>query len=306
MAYFAEVVERGSFAAAARALRLTKSLLSRRVADLESNLGVRLLQRTTRKLSLTQAGEIYLRHCVAMREEARAGDEAIAQVQTEPRGTLRLSCPVTLAQATLAPLIPRFLALHPHVNVDMLVTNRVIDLVEEGIDVALRVRPTMDASGSLVVKNLGKTYAHLVATPAQLERQGWPQSPEQLSLLDTVSMAGHDGRASWRLLGPAGREFDFQHRPRYIADDLLTLKAAVLDATGICALPDYMCKDELATGRLVLVLEGWAPLPNVVHAVFPSRRGLVPAVRSFLDFLGEEVRGAADQAELADYALPKG
>src|SRR3982751_6006544 len=155
MIFFAEVVDRGGFAAAGRALKIPKSRLSRRVADLEGRLGVRLLQRTTRKLSLTQAGEIYHRHCVAMREQAEAADEAVERVQTEPRGTVRMTCPVTLAHSTIGPILPRFLAEHPQVRVDMLVTNRVIDLVQEGVDIALRVRATLDDSGSLVVKNLG-------------------------------------------------------------------------------------------------------------------------------------------------------
>src|SRR3954468_8638525 len=157
MLFFAEVVDQGGFAAAGRALNIPKSKLSRRVAELEARLGVRLLQRTTRKLSLTEAGEIYHRHCVAMREQAEAADEAVARVHNEPRGTVRVTCPVTLAQTTIGPILPRFLAAHPQVRVDMQVTNRVIDLVQEGVDVALRVRSNLDDSGTLVVKNLGKT-----------------------------------------------------------------------------------------------------------------------------------------------------
>ena len=170
MLFFAEVADRGSFSAAGRALAVPKSRLSRRVADLESRLGVRLLQRTTRKLSLTQAGEIYHRHCVAMREQAEAADEAVAQVQSEPRGTVRVACPVTLVQTTVGPLLPRFLAAHPQVRVEMQVTNRLIDLVEEGVDVALRVRANLDDSSSLVARNLGETRSVLVASPELLQR----------------------------------------------------------------------------------------------------------------------------------------
>ncbi|MGH8832109.1 MAG: LysR substrate-binding domain-containing protein, partial [Polaromonas sp.] len=222
MLYFAEVVERGGFAAAGRSLGLPKSRLSRRVAELEARLGVRLLQRTTRKLSLTQVGEIYLRHCSAMRDEALAAAEAVAQMQVEPRGTLRISAPVTLAQSALGYLVPRFMALYPHVKVDMRVTNRVIDLVEEGIDIALRVRPTLDDSGSLVVKQLGATCTHLLASPEQLRRQGTPATPEDLARLDTIAMSSTDGRAAWLLVGPEGQEYLFQHQPRYVADDLQT------------------------------------------------------------------------------------
>ena len=291
MLFFAEVVDRGGFAAAGRSLGVPKSRLSRRIADLEARLGVRLLQRTTRKLSLTEAGELYHRHCVAMREQAEAADEAVARVLDEPRGTVRVSCPVTLAQTTIGPLLPRFLAAHPQVRIDMLVTNRVIDLVQEGVDVALRVRQTLDDSGSLVIKQLGPTHGVLVATPQLLQRFGEPGTPEELRHLPTVAMSAADGRASWPLVGPAGATFELQHRPVYTADDLLVLKMAVLQGAGMCVLPDYMCAEELRRGLLVPVLRDWSPPEAKVLAVFPSRRGMVPAVRRFLDYLGENVRG---------------
>ena len=287
--YFAEVVDRGGFAAAGRSLGLPKSRLSRRVAELEGRLGVRLLQRTTRKLSLTAIGQQYHRHCVAMREDALAADEAIAQAQTEPRGTIRIACPVTLAQTTLGPLLPQFLARYPLVSVDMRVSNRAVDLVEEGFDVALRVRSTLDDSGSLVVKNFGASQSQLVASPGQLARQGTPGTLAELGRLDTVSMSATDGRTAWQLQDPQGAVQSFQHQPRYVADDLLTLQLAVLAGTGIGLLPDYMCHDEIRAGRLVALLPGWAPRPGIFHAVFPSRRGLIPAVRRFLDFLGEAI-----------------
>ena len=289
MFYFAEVVDRGGFAAAGRAIGVPKSKLSRRVAELEARLGVRLLQRTTRKLSLTAAGEVFHRHCEAVREEAEAASEALAAVRNEPRGTIRVVCPVTLAQSTVGPLIPLYLQRHPLVRVDMQVNNRVVDLVQEGVDVALRVRSTVEDSGSLIVKNLGISKGLLVASPALLERQGRAAHVEDLQRFSTVAMSAIDGRAHWKLLGPGDRDFDLQHRPCYTADDLLTLKSAVLEGAGMSILPDYMCRRELRQGMLEEVLPGWAPRPGVIHAVFPSRRGLVPAVRSFLDFLGEHV-----------------
>jgi DNA-binding transcriptional LysR family regulator len=291
MLFFAEVVDRGSFAAAGRALHVPKSRLSRRIAELEERLGVRLLQRTTRKLSLTQAGEIYHRHCVAMREQAEAADEAVARVHDEPRGTLRVTCPVTLAQTTVGPVLPRFLAAHPQVRIDMQVTNRVVDLVQEGVDVALRVRATLDDSGTLVIKNLGPTHGVLVASPQLLQRFGQPQEVGHLHHLPTVAMSAADARATWHLLGPRGAEFTLEHHPVYTADDLLTLKFAVVQGTGMCVLPDYLCSDELRQGTLVPVLPGWGPPAAMVLAVFPSRRGMVPAVRRFLDFLGANVVG---------------
>jgi DNA-binding transcriptional LysR family regulator len=139
--YFAEVVDRGGFTAAGRALGVPKSRLSRRIALLEARLGARLLHRTTRKLSLTTLGEQFHRHCVAMREDAEAAEEAVAQAQTEPRGTIRVACPVTLAQTTIGPILPRFLARHPQVKVDLKISNRVVDLVEEGFDLRCACAP---------------------------------------------------------------------------------------------------------------------------------------------------------------------
>jgi DNA-binding transcriptional LysR family regulator len=210
-------------------------------------------------------------------------------VQTEPRGTIRVVCPVTLAQTVLGDVLPIYLARHPQVQVDMEVNNRVVDLVEEGVDVALRVRLTLEESGSLVIKRLDEARSVLVASPALLARQGTPTTVEEASRLDSVAMSAIDGGISIPLSHADGREAVLQVRPRLIADDLLTLKLAVLGGTGMCSLPDYMCEDELRDGRLVQLLPDWTRPVGVVHAVFPSRRGLSPAVRSFLDFLGEYV-----------------
>ena len=281
MLYFAEVVERGGFAAAGRALGIPKSRLSRRVSELEAQLGVRLLQRTTRKLSLTEVGDADL----------------VARVQTAPRGTIRVSCPVTLAQTVLGELMPIFLARYPQVRVDMQVHNRAVNLVEEGVDVALRVRATLDDSGSMVVKRLDDSRGVLVAAPELLARQGTPRTLEDLAQLDCVAMSAGEGRTPLLLIGPGGREHTLQLSPRYVADDLLTLKFAALGGAGMCWLPDYMCHEEVRSGRLVRLLPGWAPPKGIVHAVFPSRRGLSPAVRSFLDFLGETMPGRSSLTE---------
>jgi DNA-binding transcriptional LysR family regulator len=295
LAYFAEVVDRGGFAAAGRALGIPKSRLSRRISELEARLGVRLLQRTTRKLSLTAVGEQFHRHCVAMREDVQAAEEAVAQARSEPRGTLRIACPVTLAQSMLGPILPRFMAQYPGIRVDMSVSNRAVDLIEEGFDVALRVRPTLEDSATLVVKNFGLTATVLVASPVQLARQGRPRSVDELAQLDTMAMSSADGRAALSLVGPGGSTHLVQHTPRYVADDLLTLKFAALAGTGMCALPDYMCRGEIRAGLLEEVLPGWAPRPGIFHAVFPSRRGLLPGVRKFLDFLAEAAPAGFEQ-----------
>lgn len=287
MLYFAEVAERGSFAQAGRALGLPKSRLSRRVAELEERLGVRLLHRSTRKLSLTEVGALYLRHCLAMRSEALAAGEVVRRLAAAPRGTVRVTCPVTLAQSVVGETVATFLQAHPQVRVEMEVSNRVVDPVEEGVDVALRVRLSVQDSASLVVKQLGQSRSALVASPALLARQGTPLAPQDLQQLDSVAMAAQDGRTQVQLLGPDGTEFSWQHHPRCVADDLETLLRAALSGLGVALLPLYMCRDALDAGRLVQVLPDWCPPIGIVHAVFASRRGLVPAVRAFLDHLGE-------------------
>lgn len=289
MVYFAEVVEHGGFAAAGRALGIPKSRLSRRVAELEEQLGEQLLQRSTRSLSLTPAGEIFLRHCIAMRDSARAAVEAIAQVQDEPRGTVRLSCPVTLAQSTVGPLLPRFMQRYPLVRVEMRVLNRAVDPVEEGVDIALRVRSEIEDSATLAAKSFTTSSLILVANPAQLQRQGPVKSPEDLARLDTLAMSSADGKNVWALESRDGQSFLHVHEPRYVADDLHTLLFAALEGTGAALLPDYMCREHLQAGRLIEVLPGWGPPIGITHAMFPPRRALMPAVRVLLDFLVEHL-----------------
>lgn len=295
MLYFVEVVERGGFAAAGRALGIPKSRLSRRIAELEARLGVRLLQRTTRKLSLTEVGSAYLRHCQAMRDAAQAAQDTVEQVQSEPRGTVRVSCPVTLSQTVLAPLMPQFLERYPEVRVEMMVANRPVNVVEEGVDVALRVRAALEDSATLVVKRLDTANQILLASREYIERMGMPHEPQDLLQHQVLSMSSFEGVAHWRLRSDTGAEMQLQPQVRYVADDLMTLKLAVMGGAGVCYLPDYLCQAEVERGELVHVLPQWRFPPGIVHAVFSSRRGLTPAVRSFLDFLGDWMPGSSSQ-----------
>lgn len=290
MYYFAEVVERGGFAAAGRALGVPKSRLSRRIADLEAQLGVRLLQRTTRRLSLTDAGETFLRHAQTAREAAQNAQAEMEQTQREPSGTVRVSCPVTLAQGAVGKLLPAFLRTYAKVRIEMLVTNRTINLIEEGIDVALRVRANLNDSGSLVVKRLGMTRQRLVASPELLAVHGVPQTPQDLgSKIPTMSLTSADGNSTLQLVGPEGEHVTIHHQARYVADDLVTLKYAVLDGIGACWMPAAMVRDEVANGDLVELLAGWSIPEGILHAAFVSRRNMAPAQRAFLDFMGENL-----------------
>ncbi|WP_339804332.1 LysR family transcriptional regulator [Saezia sanguinis] len=285
---FTEVAQSGSFTAAAIKLEVPKSKVSRRVAALESRLGVRLLHRTTRTLSLTQAGTAFLQHCQVMRQEAEAAEDVVAGLLQEPRGTVRITCPVTVAHTWLGALMPGFLRKNPLVRVEMQVTNRVVNPVEEGIDVALRVRSSLDESGSLVIKRLGYSRQELVAARELLPPAGFLTRPEDLDGLETIAMSALDGQTTWVLQAEDGRVHEFTHRPRYVADDLQTLRLAVLQGVGITLLPVELCWEDIHAGRLLKVLPGWAMPRGYVHAVFASRRGMSTAVRSFLDYLGTE------------------
>ena len=290
MYYFAEVVERGGFAAAGRALGIPKSRLSRRISELEAQLGVRLLQRTTRRLSLTDTGETFLRHAQAAREAAQHAQAAIEQTQREPSGTVRVSCPVTLAQARVGALMPEFLRRYPKVRIEMRVSNRSFNLLEDGIDVALRVRTTLADSGSMVLKRLGTTRQILVASPELLAIHGVPASPQDLvTQVPTLALTSADSNSTLQLQGQDGEPLVIHHQARYVADDLDTLKYAVLNGIGVYWMPDYMVLGELARGDLVEVLPDWRLPEGIFHAIFLSRRNMAPALRVFLDFLGEKL-----------------
>lgn len=284
--YFAKVVDAGGFAAAGRELGLPKSRLSRRVTELEARLNVRLLQRTTRKLALTDIGERYYRHCQAMLVEAEMADEVAAQLSAEPRGRVRLSCPVALAETALNAMLPGFLATYPLVRLDLLLTNRRVDLVNEGVDVALRVRAPGDEDPSLVTRRLRPAGAALVAAP-QLLRGQRLERPEDLLGLPVLGAVENDRKVHFHLLGPQGERREIAVEPRLAAEDFNLRKSVALAGLGITTLPLYHCLQELEQGRLVRVLPDWHEPPAFLQAVYPHRRGLLPAVRALLDYLAE-------------------
>jgi DNA-binding transcriptional LysR family regulator len=298
--FFTQVVEKGGFAAAGRALSVPKSRLSRRVALLEESLGVRLLQRTSRNFAVTDIGQIYLRHCQAMLAEAQAAQDAIDHIQAEPRGQIRISCPVTLAQTLMAGIIAEFMVLYPFVSVLMDITNRRVDVIEEGFDLALRVRTVIEDS-TLVMRSFGLSRVSLIASPALLDRIGPPDHPEDLLRFPSVSMILRDNRYFWQLNGPQGEECRIEHTPRLMADDFIVLREAAIAGIGLAAMPGYLCRDALFAGALVHVLPQWSFAPSNLHAVFPSRRGLVPAVRCLIDFLAKRLPEVASQYNVGDF-----
>jgi DNA-binding transcriptional LysR family regulator len=293
--YFAQVVERGGFAAAGRALGVPKSKLSRRIAALEKALDTQLLQRSTRKLALTQMGEVYLRHCQAMIAEAQAAQEAIERAHAEPQGLVRLSCPTAMVQAVLAPLLPKFLDTYPKVRLSVMATNRRVDVISEGMDIALRVRRPPLEDSNLIVHRFGAKSALLVASPALLDRVGRPRTIADLARFETLSHAPEGANQIWTLQAPDGSDREIALQPRLMMDDFDALKIAAIAGIGVAQIPEYFCRKEIDAGLLETILPDHAPPIGDFHAVFSSRRGQLPAVRAFLDFLDAEILVLARQ-----------
>lgn len=286
--YFAQVVEHGGFTPAGRALGLPKSKLSRRIAALEERLGVRLIQRSTRHFSVTEIGQVFYRHCVAMLVEAAAATEAIEQHRAEPRGVVNLSCPTALLNFWVGPMLARFMVQYPLVELHVQSTNRQVDLIQEGIDIALRVRFPPLESSDLVMKVLGESRQRVVGAPAWRERLPPRPTPADVAALPTLHWGTVQRDYHWQLDGPNGASAQVRYHPRMVTDDLVALRQAALLGAGAVHMPAVVVCEDLNDGRLVNLLPDWAPRTGVVHAVFPSRRGLLPSVRTLLDYLGEE------------------
>jgi DNA-binding transcriptional LysR family regulator len=286
--YFAQVVEHGGFAPAGRALNIPKSKLSRRIALLEERLGVRLLQRSPRHFSVTEIGQEYQRHCLAMLVEAQAAREAIERTRSEPQGLVRMSCPTTLLQYRVGDLVSRFMVEYPKVQVQLEATNRRVDVLGEGLDLALRVRFPPLESSDLVMRVLTDSPQRLVASPEFLRGRELPLRPADLSGLPSLDW-GPPREHRWCLEGPNGATAEVRHQPRLISDDMSTLRQAALRGVGVVQLPCMVVEQDLQAGRLLDIMPQWAPRCGVVHALFPSRRGLLPSVRSLIDYLAEQM-----------------
>ena len=288
--FFAKVVDFGSYTAAAKALGLQTSKLSRRIAALETELGVRLINRTTRRLSLTEAGKTFHRHCLALLDEAQAAKDAMTQLLGSPQGLVRISCPTGLLQGGVADVLARFLAKHPRVRVALDATNRPVDVVDEGLDVALRVRKPPLEDSDLAMRAFGPDEMILVAHPELIAAHGEPRTLEDIARMPTLSMASADERATWRFLGVDGEPAELTHSPRLRTDDLFTLRRAALLGIGAVLVPRLIVAKDLERGALIRLLPSLKAHVGIVHAVFPSRRGMIPAVRALLDLLSETVR----------------
>jgi DNA-binding transcriptional LysR family regulator len=285
--YFAAVVDHRGFAPAGRAMGIAKSKLSRRIAVLEERLGVRLIQRSTRRFAVTEIGQNYYAHCKAMLVEAQSAQDAIDQTRAEPCGVVRLTCPVALLDVRVGEMVAAFMAAFPRVEVHLEATNRRVDVVGEGVDIAIRVRPPPLDDSDLVLRTLADRGQCLVASPALLARLGAPNVPADLSRFPSLDLGTVQDDHTWHLLGPEEASAIIHHRPRFVTGSMPALRAAAMAGVGVVQLPTMMLGGEIARGELVRLLPDWAPRREIIHAVFASRRGLLPSVRALIDFLAE-------------------
>lgn len=287
-AFFAEVVKHGGFAAAGRALNMPKSKLSRRIAGLEARLGVRLIERSSRRFRVTDLGQSLYARCRAMLEEAAQAEALLVQAQSEPQGRVRFSCPRGMVEVVAGGL-PAFLQRYPKVKLQLIATDHAVDLIAERIDVALRVRTELTSDASLTMRTLGQSRRILVASPALVNRacQG---GIETLADLPTLASTDETGEISWELSGPAEARRTIRHEPRMSCGELAALREAAAAGLGVALLPDHICQEDLRTGRLARAFPGWGGAQGIVHIVFTTRHGLPPAVRAFIDHLAGEFR----------------
>jgi DNA-binding transcriptional LysR family regulator len=285
MAVFARVVEAGSFSEAARALGLSKSAVSKQVGRLEDRLGTRLMNRTTRQLSLTEAGTAFYEHCRQLVADAEAAESAVTHLAAAPRGTLRVNAPMSFGQLHVAPALPDFLAAYPELSVEMQLNDRTVDLIEEGFDLAIRIGRLSDSS--LIARRLAPMRRVVCAAPAYVERHGRPAHPRDLKHHECLIYSYLSSGREWRFQGPEG-ELRVPIQGRLEVNNGDALLAAAREGFGLVMLPTFLCADDLRAGRLEQVLADYCEPEGVaggVHAVFPASRNLSPKVRVFVDYL---------------------
>lgn len=297
--YFAAVVDHRGFSPAGRALGIQKSKLSRRILLLEERLGVRLLNRSSRRFSVTEIGREYYERCVAMLVEAEAAEHVVAELRAEPRGVVRMSCPSALLSFQFGELIARFMMQHPAIQIQLESTNRRVDVIAEGLDLAVRVRFPPLESTDLVMRRLDDSVQCLVAAPSLVDHA--LQSPVDLHALPSLDLQRDNRSHAWELHHADYHVATVPHTPRLVTDDMSVLRNAAIAGAGVVQLPTIFIWDDIRAGRLVHVLPDWRPPSGIVHAVFPSRRGLLPSVRALVDFLARE---CAIQRIQADKFVP--
>jgi DNA-binding transcriptional LysR family regulator len=283
--YFALIVEHGGFSAAERHAHITKSKLSRRVRLLEESLGVRLLQRSTRRLALTEAGRIFYDHCAAMVVEAETARQAVEQLRSEPAGTVRLTCPQALAQFYVIRILADFMRLHPKVRVELEPNDSPGNLIEERFDIALQAREADLDDSSLVTRRIASGRFVLVASPTYLHGRPPVETPQQLAEHDTLGSLRDGSEQKWALIAADGRPIEVLLRPRFLCSDWSVQYQAALGGIGVALLPLRMVWLALRDGTLVHVAKEWSSPELAIYLVYVGRRGMLPSVRALIDYL---------------------
>lgn len=282
---FARVAETRSFSAAARDLRLSKSLISRQVAALENDLGVRLFQRTTRSLTLTEAGLGYFENIARILSDLDAAQAAVTQMQATPRGKLRINAPMSFSILHLSPAIPDFLAQYPDIELDIVMNDRYVDLVDEGFDLGVRIGRLTDSS--MVARKITPMKRVVCASPAYLEKYGTPQTPDDLRKHQCLCYSNLSLADEWRFTTPEGKPWPVMVRGRLHANNGDALRAAALKGIGIGFLPSFIIGGDVQAAKLTSILEDYVPQDSAIYAVYPHARLLSPKVRSFVNFMIE-------------------
>ncbi len=289
LAVFRTVVELGSFAAAARKLNLSPAAISKNVGELEAHLSARLINRTTRRMSLTEAGTLYFERVAQLLDDLEEADATLQAIQDKPSGMLRVSAPVTVTLVGLSEKIPKFLTRYPDLTLDLRLDDRRVNLVEEGFDVALRGSDNLEDSG-LIARKLMIMDHVICAAPSYFEQYGRPTRPEDLAQHNCIQFTHSDHATQWTF-GQGSRTIKVPVRGRYKVSSSLAIRDALCSGFGISLVPRLYVAEDLASGRLCTALDGWTPNETGLYAVYPSRRYVMPKVRVFLDFLVEELQG---------------
>lgn len=283
MQAFVAVVDNGSFVRAADALNTSKAAISRQVADMEQRLGIRLLNRTTRKLSLTDEGQLFYLRCTDLLNGLEEAESELSLRSGEPSGHLRVSAPVTFGISHLAPLWGKFLQQHPKVSMEVSLSDRTVDLVEDGYDLAVRISRTPHPT--FIARKLASTKMVLCASPAYLKRHGTPIHPQDISEHNVISYTYWTSKDEWEFTDPGGKVEVVKTRPRFHANSGDTCVAAALQDQGIVMQPDFLVYDALREGKLKSLLPGYQTVELGIYAVYTSRRQLPLKLRSLIDFL---------------------
>jgi len=283
--YFVHVVEKRGFSPAAKALNMHKSRLSRHVSKLEERLGLKLIQRTSRRFKVTETGEIFYQHARALLDEMEAAEAAIQSRKTALSGRVTLSCSVGVAQFAINDLVLKFLAEHPKVVLVQQVTNQAIDLVSSGIDIAIRGHTEALPDSSLIQRHLATVSWHLFASPSYLATTGSPKSPYDLFKRQSLKVGWQPASGHWTLHNNEGLKTSVPFSPQLCSDDMSTLKNAAAEGLGIVSLPAYTCRNEISNGSLIRVLPEWVSGTAQLSLLMPSRKGHSPSVRAFSEYL---------------------